>query len=179
MSKIGKNPIQIPEGVTVTIKDGSVEAKGKNATLTVPVLDGITVKVEGTEILCTPQKETKQIRSNWGTMRALLQNAVTGSTENFTKELVIEGVGYRASMEGKDLVLALGYSHPIKFITPEGITIATEKNTVKISGANKAQVGEVSATIRRFRKPEPYKGKGIRYSTEVVRRKVGKKAGSK
>lgn len=179
MSKIGKNPIQIPEAVTVTVKDGSVEVKGKNATLTVPVLDGITVKVEDKELVCTPQKETKQVRSNWGTMRALLQNAVTGSTENFTKDLAIEGVGYRAAMEGKDLVLALGYSHPIRFSSPEGITITTEKNTIKIAGASRAQVGEVAATIRQFRKPEPYKGKGIRYVGEVVRRKVGKKAGSK
>lgn len=176
MSKIGTKPVTIPEGVTVDIKNGEVEVKGKNAALSVPFLDGVEIQKKDSEIIFSPSKKTKQAMSNWGTMRSLVQNAVTGVTEDFSKELVVEGVGYRANVEGKELVLGLGFSHQIKFSIPDGIEISAEKNVIKISGADKAQVGETAAEIRSFRKPEPYKGKGIRYSDEVVKRKAGKKA---
>ncbi|MFH1188552.1 MAG: 50S ribosomal protein L6 [bacterium] len=180
MSKIGKNPIYIPDGVSVSIKEEKeknvVEVKGKNGTLLVPVLSGITVSISDDTVICEPINMSKQIRSNWGTMRALIQNAVSGSLENFKKELIIEGVGFRIVMEGENLILNVGFSHPVQFAIPQGITVVVEKNTIKISGADKAQVGEVAAQIRRIKKPEPYKGKGIRYSDEIVRKKVGKKA---
>lgn len=183
MSKVGKNPIQIPDGVSIALKEAEgkkiVEVKGKNAVLTVPVLEGIVVSTEEGTVVCTPTKTSKQIRSNWGTMRALIQNAVQGSVENFKKELIIEGVGFRVSMEGKDLVMNVGFSHPVRFSPPEGVVISTEKSTIKVEGASKEKVGETAAKIRKIKKPEPYKGKGIRYNGEVVRRKVGKKAGSK
>ena len=136
------------------------------------------LKEENGELQISLLSKNKQARSNWGTMRALLQNAVTGAAGDFSKELIIEGVGYRAESAPDMLTLNLGYSHPIKFPIPAGIKIAVEKNIIKVSGADKAVVGQVAAKIRKFRKPEPYKGKGIRYSTEVVRRKAGKKAGT-
>jgi len=176
MSRIGIKPVVIPEGVTVEIKEGKVEVKGKNATLSVPTLAGISIEKKEDSLVFTPSNKTKQIVSNWGTMRSLVQNAVIGASENFSKELVIEGVGYRANVEGSDLVLGLGYSHQIKFPIPDGIDIKVDKNTITISGASKENVGEAAAKIRSFRKPEPYKGKGIRYSDEKVRRKAGKKA---
>ena len=176
MSKIGKKPIVIPEGVTIDVKENVISVKGKNAELSVPILSGINVELKDGELIFSPSGKDKQIISNWGTLRALVQNAVNGASKNFTKTLIIEGVGYRASIEGTELVLSLGYSHQIKFPMPEGVNITVEKNSVIISGPEKELVGEVAAKIRRFRKPEPYKGKGIRYSDEVVRRKAGKKA---
>jgi len=176
MSRIGKKPVEIPEGVTVLVKDNHLEVKGENATMTVPSLSGVNVEIKDGHVSFSPKDNNKQTTSNWGTMRALTQNAVLGASENFKKELIVEGVGYKVNIEGKKLVLNLGYSHVIEFSVPEGIEITAEKNTVSISGADKAQVGETAAKIRAFRKPEPYKGKGIRYSDEVVRRKAGKKA---
>jgi large subunit ribosomal protein L6 len=176
MSKIGKKPIDIPEGVSVEIKDNKIEVKGKNATLGVAKLAGVSVEKKENQIVFLPKNGEKQTISNWGTLRALVQNAIEGALENFTKQLIIEGVGYRASMEGQELVLGLGYSHQIRFSTPEGVSIEVSKNTITISGADKALVGEIAAKIRSFRKPEPYKGKGIRYSDEIVKRKAGKKA---
>jgi len=176
MSKIGSKPVNIPEGVTIEVKDDVVEVKGKNGVLTVPVLSGVTMEIKDGEMSFETSKKTKQALSNWGTMRSLVQNAVLGSMENFSKELIVEGVGYRANVEGKDLVLGLGFSHPVKFSIPDGIEISVEKNSIKISGKDKAQVGETAAKIRSFRKPEPYKGKGIRYSDETVKIKAGKKA---
>lgn len=176
MSKIGIKPIVIPEDVAINIKESEVEVKGKNATLSVPILEGISVEKKENELVFSPSDETKQVRSNWGTMRSLVKNAVIGVNEDFSKELIVEGVGYRANVEGSDLVLGLGYSHRIKFQIPEGINIKVDKNMINISGADKARVGEAAAKIRSFRKPEPYKGKGIRYSDEVIKRKAGKKA---
>ncbi|MEX2054311.1 MAG: 50S ribosomal protein L6 [Candidatus Colwellbacteria bacterium] len=176
MSKIGKRPIDIPEGVTVEVKEDEVTVKGPKATLTVSALPNIDVKVDGSQVIFTPQNDTKQTISNWGTFRALVQNAIIGATDGYSKTLVIEGVGYRASVEGSAVVLNLGFSHPIKYDIPEGITVEVEGNKVKISGFDKAVVGETAASIRAFRKPEPYKGKGIKYEDEVVRRKAGKKA---
>ncbi len=178
MSKVGKKPITIEKGVSVQIEDDVVKITGSNASLAVRILPSVSVKEENGELQISLLSKNKQARSNWGTMRALLQNAVTGAAGDFSKELIIEGVGYRAESAPDMLTLNLGYSHPIKFPIPAGIKIAVEKNIIKVSGADKAVVGQVAAKIRKFRKPEPYKGKGIRYSTEVVRRKAGKKAGT-
>ena len=178
MSKIGKKPVNIPSGVTVEIKDGILEVKGPKATLTVPVLPNIAVEIKDGTVLFTAKNDAKQTISNWGTMRALAENAVIGSTEGYIKTLLVEGVGYRANMEGNTIVMNLGFSHPIKYAMPEGITAVVDGNKITISGASKALVGEVTASIRAYKKPEPYKGKGIRYEGEIVRRKAGKKAGA-
>jgi len=176
MSKIGKKPIVIPEGVTIEIKEGVIKIKGKNAELGVPMLAGVSVEMKDGELVFSPSDDSKQTMSNWGTLRALTQNAILGAVEDFEKILIIEGIGYRGNIEGNDLILSLGYSHTIKFPIPEGVKIEVDKQKITIRGAHKALVGEVSAKIRSFRKPEPYKGKGIRYSDEIVRRKAGKKA---
>lgn len=176
MSKVGKKPILIPEGVTVALKESGIEVKGPNATLNVELLEGIKVEVKENEVHFTPENENKQSKANWGTLRSLVQSAIDGSKEDFVKNLLIEGVGYKANMEGNTLVLSLGYSHPVKFDTPEGIKIEVDGNKITVSGASKALVGQTAASIRKFKKPEPYKGKGIRYEDEVVRRKAGKKA---
>ncbi|KKU11934.1 MAG: 50S ribosomal protein L6 [Parcubacteria group bacterium GW2011_GWB1_45_7] len=176
MSRIGIKPVVIPEGVTVDVKESEVEIKGKNATLNVPLLRGISVTIEDGTVVFSPSNKTKQVSSNWGTMRALVENAVIGATKNFSKDLIVEGIGYRASVEGNDLILNLGHSHPIKFPIPVDIEIKIDKNVITISGADKSRVGETAAKIKRFRKPEPYKGKGIRYSDEIIKRKAGKKA---
>ncbi len=176
MSKIGKKPIKIEDGVAVVIEKDAIKVTGKNASLEVQVLPWVSVSEENGELAVSLLSKNKQARSNWGTMRALLQNAVAGSTKDFGKELIIEGVGYRAEVSGNVLNLNLGYSHPIKFEIPKGIKIEVVKNTIKISGAGKELVCQVAAKIRSFRKPEPYNGKGIRYSNEVIKRKAGKKA---
>ena len=176
MSKIGKQPVIIREGVSVEIKDGVLEVKGKNATLNVNLLPGIKIEVKDNEIVFTPEKNVKQVVSNWGTMRALTANAVKGASEDFVKELVIEGVGYRAEVQGANLILNVGLSHQINIAIPVGVKILVEKNTIKISGSSKQMVGETAAKIRSIKKPEPYKGKGIAYKGETIRRKAGKKA---
>ncbi|PIR97787.1 MAG: 50S ribosomal protein L6 [Candidatus Colwellbacteria bacterium CG10_big_fil_rev_8_21_14_0_10_42_22] len=176
MSKIGKSPVNIPDGVTVELKEKELVIKGPNAILTVPMLEGIDVEIKDNFLVFQPKLINKQTKSNWGTMRSLAQSAIIGSKENYSKKLLIEGVGYRANMEGNTLVMNLGFSHPVKLHTPDGITIEVEGNSIKVSGASKALVGEVAANIRKFKKPEPYKGKGIRYENEIVRRKAGKKA---
>lgn len=176
MSKIGKKPINIPSGVKVEITGEEVKVQGQNGNFVVPILKGITVTLSGDEVTVTPANETKQIRSNWGTMRALVQNAVLGATTDFSKELIIEGIGFKAEVQGKDLVLNLGFSHPIRIAIPDSLKISTDKNVIKIAGSNKHEVGDMAACIRKLKKPEPYKGKGIRYSNETIRRKAGKKA---
>lgn len=160
----------------MSVTEGSIEIKGANGEATLPILPGVSVEKKENEIVFTPKNDAKQTLSNWGTMRALTQNAISGAATDFTKTLIIEGVGYRANPEGEKLVLSLGYSHQIKFDIPKGVKIAVDKNTVNISGADKQLVGETAARIRRLRKPEPYKGKGIRYANEVIKRKAGKKA---
>ncbi len=178
MSRVGKKPIVVPNGVTVEVKEETISVKGKNAELSVPVLAGIKVEYNEGEIAFIPRDKKKQTLSNWGTLRSLTQNAISGVSEDFEKTLMIEGVGYRANVEGNELVLGLGFSHPVRFKIPDGVKITAEKNVIKVSGADKALVGKVAAEIRLFRKPEPYKGKGIRYSDEIIRRKAGKKAAS-
>jgi len=176
MSKIGKQPIKIPEGVVVEIKGDILEIKGKNNTLNVKLMQGIKTRIEDGELVFVPEGRTKQILSNWGTMRALTANAVKGVSEDFIKELVIEGVGYRAEVQGNNLLLNVGFSHQVDFTIPVGIKVAVDKNAIKISGSDRQLVGETAAQIRRIKKPEPYKGKGILYKGEVIRRKDGKKA---
>ena len=177
MSRVGKKPVPIPSGVTVTIADGYVKVKGAKVELQHIVLTGTSVAIDGNEVKVSAEKITRN--PAFGTMRAQIANMVTGVTTGFTKTLEIVGTGYRAAMEGKKLVLQLGFSHPVHFMSPEGITIKVESPTrLTISGADKAQVGQVAADIRGFRPPEPYKGKGVKYEGEYIRRKAGKAAGS-
>ncbi len=177
MSRVGKKPVPIPNGVTVTIADGFVKVKGPKVELQHPVLVGTSVAIEGNEVKVSAEKISRN--PAFGTMRAQIANMVTGVTTGFSKTLEIVGTGYRANMEGKKLVLQLGFSHPVEFMAPEGITIKVENPTrLTISGADKAQVGQVAADIRGYRPPEPYKGKGVKYEGEYIRRKAGKAAGS-
>jgi large subunit ribosomal protein L6 len=175
MSKVGKKPIIVPQGVEVKINDTVLEIKGKEGALQLPILPHTTVALQDNQIVVTSSSDNLQSRANWGTMRALAQNAVTGVSAGFVKELEIQGVGYRANMEGNTLVLNVGFTHPVRFEAPAGIKISVEKSFIKISGSDKNLVGEVSAKIRAIKKPEPYKGKGIRYKGEVVKIKAGKK----
>ncbi|MDP2629511.1 MAG: 50S ribosomal protein L6 [Candidatus Harrisonbacteria bacterium] len=179
MSKIGRRPIEIPQGVEVTVEKDLVRLKGAKGESTVSLLPFVSVEVKDSTVHCSIEKSHKQARSNWGTCASLIENAIAGVSQGFEKKLEIEGVGYRVSQEGANLVLNLGYSHPIKVEAPAGITLKVEEgNSILISGVEKQQVGQVAAEIRKLRKPEPYKGKGIRYSGEIIRRKAGKKVGS-
>ncbi|MDD5547433.1 MAG: 50S ribosomal protein L6 [Candidatus Pacebacteria bacterium] len=180
MSKIGKKPIVIPEGIEVKITDGVLEfsAKGKKDVLKVNMLPNVEVKnEEGKLVFSIKNDKNIQTRANWGTIRALAQNAIVGLMEGYKKILDLQGVGFRATMEGKTLVLNIGFSHPIKVNIPEGLLVSVEKNTaVTISGIDKGLVGEVAAKIRAMKKPNPYLGTGIRYRDEVIKKKAGKKA---
>ncbi|HEX7871913.1 MAG TPA: 50S ribosomal protein L6 [Sphingobium sp.] len=176
MSRIGKKPVAIPAGVTATIEGGQLSVKGPKGTLALTLRDEITYAVEDGSISVKPANATKAARAFWGMQRTLVQNLITGVTEGFSKKLLITGVGYRANSQGKTLKLQLGYSHDVDFAVPEGIEIKTPDNTtVEISGIDKQKVGQVAAEIRRWRKPEPYKGKGIKYDGEFIFRKEGKK----
>ncbi|MDP3549748.1 MAG: 50S ribosomal protein L6 [Novosphingobium sp.] len=176
MSRIGKKPVAIPGGVTANIADGVLTVKGPKGTLTLTLRDEISYIVDGDTILVKPANDTKSARAFWGMQRTLVDNLVTGVTQGYTKVLEITGVGYRANSQGKNLKLQLGYSHDVDFSIPEGIEIKTPDNTtVEISGIDKQKVGQVAAEIRRWRKPEPYKGKGIKYRGEFIFRKEGKK----
>ncbi len=176
MSRIGKVPVKVPAGVTANIADGVLSMKGPKGSLSIPLADEVKYEIEDGVVSIAPANSTKRARSFWGMQRTLVQNLVTGVTEGFTKTLQITGVGYRANVQGKNLKLQLGYSHDVDFAIPEGITIATpDQTTVNISGIDKQQVGQVAAEIRRWRKPEPYKGKGIKYAGEYIFRKEGKK----
>ena len=176
MSKLAKKPLAIPTGVSAAIKDRVIEIKGKNAALNIPILPGVKVSIQETQIQIASDGKDKQTLSNLGTMTSLLKNALLGAVSNFTKELSVVGIGFKAAIEGKNLVLNVGYTHPIKFPIPDNIKMTVEKNIINISGADKQSVGETAAKIRAFKKPEPYQGKGIRYKNEIVRRKAGKKA---
>jgi len=177
MSRIGKKPVPIPAGVTVTVADGLVKVKGAKVELQHVVLTGTTVAIEGGEVRVSAERITRN--PMFGTMRAQIANMVTGVTTGFSKTLEIVGTGFRANLDGKKLVLQLGFSHPVVFMPPEGIFIKVDSPTrLTISGADKALVGQVAADIRGFRPPEPYKGKGVKYEGEYIRRKAGKAAGS-
>jgi large subunit ribosomal protein L6 len=176
MSRIGKKPVAIPAGVSASIEGRTLSVKGPKGTLSLPLADEVTYAVEDGSISVQPANETKRARSFWGMQRTLVQNLVTGVTEGFTKKLQITGVGYRANLQGKNLKLQLGYSHDVDYAVPEGIEIKTpDQTTVEISGIDRQKVGQVAAEIRRWRKPEPYKGKGIKYAGEFIFRKEGKK----
>lgn len=175
MSRIGKRPIPIPQKTEVAVASGSVSVKGPLGELSRRTHRDITIEVADGEVIVRPQSETKTNRALWGTYASLIANMVRGVNTAYEKKLVIEGVGYRAEMRGSVLSLSVGYSHPVDIAVPEGITVAIEKNEITVSGPDKEAVGQFAADIRAKKKPEPYKGKGIRYIDEVVRRKQGKK----
>jgi large subunit ribosomal protein L6 len=176
MSRIGKRPVSVPAGVTATIDGGVMNVKGPKGTLSLPLRDEIKYTLEDGGISVQPANDTKQARAFWGMQRTMVQNLVTGVSEGFTKKLLITGVGYRAMANGKKLKLQLGYSHDVDIDVPADLDVKTPDNTtVEISGADKQKVGQLAAEIRRWRKPEPYKGKGIKYDGEYIFRKEGKK----
>lgn len=179
MSRIGKKPIEIPKGVNVSKEGNVVKVKGPKGELNQKIHSNISVEIKDNEIVVTRPDDSKQNKSLHGLTRALLQNMVTGVNSSYKKELEIVGVGYRAELKGKNLLLNIGYSHPIYFAPPETITFETpSQNQIVISGVDKQLVGQVAAKIRSFREPEPYKGKGIKYVGEHIRRKAGKTAGA-
>ena len=176
MSRIGKNPVPIPAGVEVQFAGERLVAKGQLGTLSLVVSNDVTATIEGGAVTVRPNSESKHARAMWGTTRALVNNMVTGVSQGFTVNLEISGVGYRAAVQGNRLTLQLGFSHEIAYPIPPEVKIACERPTViAVSGADRQRVGQIAAEIRAFRPPEPYKGKGIRYAGEVVRRKEGKK----
>ncbi len=178
MSRIGKAPIPIPQGVEIKRAKSTVEIKGPKGILSHTIPEGISLQVTDGEIHVNRKGDAKRVRSLHGLSRTLIANMVTGVTEGFEKGLEIEGIGYRANLEGKNLQLSLGYSHPVIYPIPEDIEVVIEKqNRITVKGIDKQKVGQVAAEIRSFRKPEPYKGKGIRYVGEQVRRKAGKAKG--
>ena len=174
MSRVGKQPIPIPSGINVTISDGLISVSGTKGNLSQPLLEGTTVRQEGESVIVARLDDEATHRSNHGLMRTLINNMVTGVSQGFNKKLEINGVGYRASMQGNGIKLNLGYSHDINYDLPEGITATVEQNVITISGIDKQKVGQVAAEIRQLRKPEPYKGKGIKYEGEYIIRKSGK-----
>ena len=176
MSRIGKRPVPLPSGVTATTEGKVLSVKGPRGTLTLQMRDEISYGIEADGISVQPANETKQARAFWGMQRTLVQNLVTGVSEGFTKVLEITGVGYRAAAQGRNLRLQLGYSHDVNIAVPEGLEVKTpDPTTVEISGNDRQQVGQLAAEIRQWRKPEPYKGKGIKYRGEYIFRKEGKK----
>ena len=178
MSRIGRKPITIPSGVTVTVDGSTVKVKGPKGELSRTFEPTMKVRQEGNELLVERPNDEKREKALHGLTRALLSNMVTGVTEGFKKTLEIIGVGYRAEKKGKNLVVSVGYSHPVNYPEPEGITLTTPApTTIVVEGVDKQKVGQVAAELREFRPPEPYKGKGIRYQGEQVRRKAGKTAG--
>ena len=176
MSRTGKKPIAPVSGVTVSINDRQVNVKGPKGEQSLTLMDIVNAKQTDQGIVIEPANDSQDARAAWGTTRALIANMVTGVKDGFEKKLQIQGVGYRAAMQGKDLKLSLGFSHEVVYVTPKGITLAVPTQTeVTITGADKQQVGQVAANIRAYRKPEPYKGKGVRYVGEYIARKEGKK----
>ena len=178
MSRIGKQPIQIPAGVTITVGETEITVAGPKGSLVVPVQQNTKTSVDGDKIVVTRVNDEPESRAWHGLQRALLNNAVIGVTQGFKKELEINGVGFRLQGGGKQIEMALGFSHPVKYTAPEGVELKTDKMTITVSGIDKQKVGQVAAEIRALKKPEPYKGKGIKYVDEVILRKAGK-AGKK
>lgn len=175
MSRLGKQPVTIPAGVTVAVDNGVLKVSGAKGSLLRPVLKDVEIKIEDNTITLIPGK-TDKAPALWGTYAAHLRNMIKGVTEGFTKILEIEGVGYRAEVKGKDLVLNVGFSHSVPLLIPEGITALVEKNVITLAGSDIELLGQFAADVRKVRKPEPYKGKGIRYRGEYIIRKQGKKA---
>ncbi len=177
MSRIGKLPVTIPSGVTVQVADDSVQVRGPKGELSQRLVANVSVEVNGAEIVVNRANENRESRANHGLMRSLVANMVTGVSEGFSKQLAVIGVGYRADVRGRELVLNLGYSHPVNYSIPDGIDIAVDKqNIISVSGIDKQRVGQVSAEIRAWRKPDSYKGKGVRYVGERITLKAGKSA---
>lgn len=176
MSRIGKKPVAVPKGVTASVNGQEVSVKGPKGELEHVLVDDVIAKLEDGSIEVSPREDTQYARAMWGMSRTLISNLMTGVTEGFTKKLEITGVGYRAAVQGSNLQLQLGYSHDVAFPIPKGIQVACPKPTeIVVTGIDKQQVGQVAAEIRRFRPPEPYKGKGVRYAGEFILRKEGKK----
>lgn len=179
MSRVGKLPISIPSGVDIKVAGGNIEVKGPKGILALAMHPAVAVNIEGNSAILVPADNSIVARQQHGLRRALLANAVTGVTKGFEKALDVVGVGYKVNVQGNVLVLNVGYSHPVNFALPQGVQARVEGNKVFISGCDKQAVGEVAAQIRRVRPPEPYKGKGIKYSDETIRRKAGKSGGKK
>ncbi|PRY22959.1 LSU ribosomal protein L6P [Aliiruegeria haliotis] len=176
MSRIGKKPVELPSGVSASLSGQTIEVKGPKGTLSFNATDDVTLAVEDNQVVVEPRGKSKRARQQWGMSRTMVGNLVTGVTEGFKKELEIQGVGYRAQMQGNTLKLNLGLSHDVEFPVPTGITVTCPKPTqIVVEGIDPQQVGQVAANIREWRKPEPYKGKGIRYAGEFIFRKEGKK----
>jgi large subunit ribosomal protein L6 len=174
MSRIGKLPIDVPAGVTITVDEGDISVKGPKGELTVPHLSDVTVTLEGTQAIVTRKDDERIAKAQHGLQRALLNNAVGGVTKGFEKKLEVNGVGFRVNGGGQAIEMALGFSHPVKYEAPAGITLTVNKMEIVVSGIDKQAVGQVAAEIRALKKPEPYKGKGIKYADEVILRKAGK-----
>jgi len=178
VSRVGRKPIEIPTGVTVTLDGQTLRVKGPLGELSMDIPDGISCQRDGNQLVFTRRSDEKHVRALHGTARALAANLITGVSKGFEKQLELQGVGYRVELRGKNLVLSLGFSHPVVFIPPDGITISVASPTqFSVKGIDRQLVGQVAAVIRKIRPPEPYKGKGIRYVGEYVRRKAGKAAG--
>ncbi|HUO99892.1 MAG TPA: 50S ribosomal protein L6 [Rhizomicrobium sp.] len=176
MSRVGNSPVTVPAGVTIQLNGRKLSAKGKLGELHIDVSEQVEAKVEGGKVVFAPVNDSKKARMMWGTTRNLVRNMVTGVSQGFRKNLEISGVGYRAAVQGKTLQLQLGYSHDVNFPIPDDVTIKCEKPTaITITGRDKQRVGQIAAEIRAYREPEPYKGKGIKYDTETILRKEGKK----
>ena len=176
MSRIGKKPVELPKGVSATLSGQTIEVKGPKGTRSFTATDDVTVALDGSTVTVTPRGTSKRARQQWGMVRSMIENLAIGVSTGFKKDLEIQGVGYRAAMQGNVLKLSLGYSHEVNFEVPAGVTIATPKQTeITIEGIDQQLVGQVAANIREWRKPEPYKGKGIRYKGEFIFRKEGKK----
>jgi large subunit ribosomal protein L6 len=174
MSRIGKLPIDVPAGVTITVDSDVISVKGPKGELTVPHLSDVTVTLEGTQAIVTRKDDERIAKAQHGLQRALLFNAVEGVTKGFEKKLEVNGVGFRVNGGGQAIEMILGFSHPVKYEAPAGVTLTVEKMTITVNGIDKQQVGQVAAEIRSLKKPEPYKGKGIKYADEVILRKAGK-----
>ena len=177
MSRIGKNPVQVPAKVEVKVNGSMVSVKGPNGQLEYTFADNVNIEMKDGQVVVTPVDESKTARSMWGTARTLINNMVVGVSEGFTKTLEFNGVGYKAAVSGDVLTLSLGYSHPIEYKLPAGVSAKVNKNVIDISGSDKELVGFVAAKVRSFRPTEPYKGKGIKYATEHIIRKAGKSGG--
>ena len=175
MSRIGKQPVALPAGIAARVADGAVTLKGPKGELTLKMPESVAVALEGSSLVVTRTGDDKQSRADHGTTRALLQNMVEGVKDGYSRELEIQGVGFKASIAGNKLTMNVGYSHPVEYVVPDGVAVTvTDGTQLKVSGIDKQLVGQVSARIRSFRPPEPYKGKGVRYKNERVRRKAGK-----
>jgi large subunit ribosomal protein L6 len=180
VSRIGKKPIPIPAGVKVRVEDGRVSAEGPKGALSQPVPAGLAARIADNQLVITRENDARQMRALHGLTRALAANMVTGVKDGFERRLEIVGIGYRAQLQGRNIQLALGYSHPVIFTLPDGVSAEIDKQTaITLRAADKALLGQTAARLRALRKPDPYKGKGVRFAGEVIRRKVGKKAGAK